>query len=181
METYNIVKSIDRASLRVGAYVDLATGTKTSSDFTVMATIGITPDQDVVIINVVRGRWEWPDARRVIIEETLRQQVPLLGIEATAFQMAAFQDLMRSGELGSTAVRAVKPDKDKVTRSLPLLARAEAGKLYLVRAHWNRDLIAEFLAFPESTHDDQVDAVSGALLLIGAAPKMRVVTVESSL
>lgn len=52
--------------------------------------------------------------------------------------------------------------QSKVARADPVAALAENGMLYLVRAAWNKTLIEEHCLFPGGTHDDTVDAVSGA-------------------
>jgi len=71
--------------------------------------------------------------------------------------------LMAEPSLLGIAFRGITPTQDKVTRAQPLLARAEQGKILLLRAEWNNQLIDEFCAFPEVDHDDQVDAVSGMM------------------
>ena len=43
------------------------------------------------------------------------------------------------------------------------MAAAEAGRVFLVRGHWNHDLVEEAAAFPTGTHDDQIDAISLAV------------------
>ena len=45
---------------------------------------------------------------------------------------------------------------------MPLSSAAQAGNVKLVRGVWNTDFLDEIDAFPESVHDDQVDAASGA-------------------
>lgn len=50
----------------------------------------------------------------------------------------------------------------KLTRAMPLAAQVEAGNVYMLRAPWNKTLIDEMRAFPNGTHDDQVDALSRA-------------------
>lgn len=70
-------------------------------------------------------------------------------------------------------VRFRSPTGDKVQRARPLVAAARAGNLRLVRGEWNRALINEAVAFPSGTYDDQVDAVSWAMLMLAfpdAAP-----------
>ena len=64
---------------------------------------------------------------------------------------------------------AVPVNRDKMIRCQPWLARAEQGKIALVRGAWNAPFLDEVCAFPETTHDDQVDAVSGAVQLVGEA------------
>ena len=39
-----------------------------------------------------------------------------------------------------------------------------------VRGSWNAAWLDEVCAFPETEHDDQVDAVSGAVQMLGQAP-----------
>lgn len=55
-----------------------------------------------------------------------------------------------------------KPSKNKETRANPVSSAAEARNVKLVRGAWNAAFLEEAEAFPHGTHDDQVDAVSGA-------------------
>jgi predicted phage terminase large subunit-like protein len=50
-----------------------------------------------------------------------------------------------------------------VTRAKPSSAQAEAGNIKLIEGQWNDDFMTELENFPEGSHDDQVDAFSGAL------------------
>lgn len=59
-------------------------------------------------------------------------------------------------------VRANRPTTDKITRSLPVSAAAETGRIKLLRAPWNEEFLKEVENFPEDKHDDQVDTLSGA-------------------
>jgi predicted phage terminase large subunit-like protein len=59
-------------------------------------------------------------------------------------------------------VGSTRPTGSKLHRARPLSARAERGDIQLVEAHWNEALLAELEAFPDGTHDDQVDALAGA-------------------
>lgn len=52
---------------------------------------------------------------------------------------------------------------DKRTRAGPLSSASEAGNVKLVRGRWNSAFLDEAMLFPEGEHDDQIDAVSGAL------------------
>lgn len=58
-----------------------------------------------------------------------------------------------------------RPDRkhnDKVVSAGPVSAQTSAGNVHLVRAPWNEPFIQELEQFPEGSHDDQVDALSGA-------------------
>lgn len=50
----------------------------------------------------------------------------------------------------------------KEDRARPLASQAEAGKIHLVRAPWNRTFLAEACVFPAGRFKDQVDAASRA-------------------
>lgn len=52
---------------------------------------------------------------------------------------------------------------DKVTRAGGLSAQCEAGNVYILKGHWNEELLEELEAFPtEGVHDDYVDAAAEA-------------------
>ncbi len=63
-------------------------------------------------------------------------------------------------------VKTVKATQDKVTRTLPASSQAEAGNIKILQAPWNEDFFRELENFPEGAHDDIVDALSGAFLLL---------------
>lgn len=51
----------------------------------------------------------------------------------------------------------------KEVRANPFSAAAQAGNVKLVRGPWINDFLEEAVAFPGGPHDDQIDAVSGAV------------------
>lgn len=148
---------------------DLAATVKQTSDYTVGAKVGQRADGSLVIADIVRGRWEWPDAERILVQTMLSDGPACVqGVEAVAFQWAALQSLRRHAQLLRTTIRGVPPDKDKYTRAMPWASRAEAGLVRLVAGPWNQAFYSETSDFPQGEHDDQVDAVSGALALFTA-------------
>lgn len=56
----------------------------------------------------------------------------------------------------------VKTSGDKEIRANPFSTACEMGNVYLLRAGWNMAFINELCQFPKGSHDDQVDAASGA-------------------
>lgn len=158
---------IERSSLKVGSFIDLAASKKTRADFTVIATCGVDRQQNIFILNIQRGRWEWPDAYEYIVGELLSQRVKLAGVESNGFQLSSFQELVRDSRLRNVAIYPVPVDADKVSRSLLVSARGASGKLYYARnASWAEDAITEFVNFPAGKHDDIVDAVCGCVELL---------------
>jgi predicted phage terminase large subunit-like protein len=73
-------------------------------------------------------------------------------------------------------VEAQRETGDKVTRASPVSAQAGAGNIRVVRGAWNEAFFNELENFPSAkTHDDQVDALSGAFeTLLDPAPAIRI-------
>lgn len=63
-------------------------------------------------------------------------------------------------------VKTFKATQNKVTRALPVSSQAEAGNIKILQAPWNEDFLREVENFPEGSHDDIVDALSGAFLML---------------
>jgi predicted phage terminase large subunit-like protein len=59
-------------------------------------------------------------------------------------------------------VKACPATTDKQTRAKPFSSQVQAGNVFLVKGAWNEEYLSELENFPESGHDDQVDASSGA-------------------
>lgn len=149
-------------------YWDLAASTKTSADYTASAAVAFGGDGTIYIRDMIRGRWEWPDARRIILQTMQSEPQTLHAIEEALHGLAAIQELRREPSVAHVALRGVKVEKDKLTRALPWAARAEGGKIALVRGAWVSAFIDEVCQFDGSgaTHDDQVDTVSGGVELV---------------
>lgn len=159
---------VERApdGLRWVRYWDLATSTNESADYTASARCALADDGTLYIADMVRGRWEWPDVRKIIIQTARAEPFVLVGIERAGFQLAAVQELMREPQMVNVAVYDVAVDRDKLARALPWAARAEAGRVALVRGEWIADFLSEVCNFPNGEHDDQIDAVSGAVQMM---------------
>lgn len=69
--------------------------------------------------------------------------------------------------LAGYKVEAVRETGDKATRADPFASQVNVGNVSLLRAPWNRVYLDELAAFPSGSHDDQVDASSGAFEVIG--------------
>jgi predicted phage terminase large subunit-like protein len=148
-------------------YWDLAASTKTGGDYTTSAAVALGSDGTLYIRDMVRGRWEWPDAKRIIMTTMLADVSVVHGIEEALHGLAAVQELAREPSLAHCTVRGITVDKDKFSRALPWAARAERGQVALVRGPWTEEFLAEVIAFPLGVHDDQVDTISGGVQMLG--------------
>jgi predicted phage terminase large subunit-like protein len=154
-------------------YWDLAASTKESADYTASAAVALAADGTLYIRDMIRDRFEWPDAKAVIMQTMKAEPGVQHGIEEALHGLAAVQDLHRERSIAHIALRGIRVDKDKVSRALPWAARAEQGKVVLVRGPWIEQFLAEVCAFPLAEHDDQVDTVSGGLAMV-AAPEVKI-------
>jgi len=156
--------------IRYVRYWDLAVSTKEIADRTAGVKAGFTEDGTLVVADVVKGRWEWPDALHVI-GSTARADGAAVrqGVEDVGAQKGMYQALRREPTLRGIGFWPVTVHKDKLSRALPVLARAEQRKVALVVGEWNGDFMNELCAFPESDHDDQVDGLSGATQMLAGS------------
>jgi len=146
---------------------DLAVTAKTSADCTASQQIGRDENNNIYVRKIVREQVEWPIVKNMLMAIAKQEKVPV-GLLSTGVQKGFFQDLMAELELLDVPLYAINEDKDKLTRALPWIARAKAGKFYLVRGKGVDSYIDELVEFTGQgdKHDDQVDATSGAYSML---------------
>jgi len=167
-------KIIDKApdDLRWFRGYDLAVSTKTTADYTASFRVALDDHGNIYIADGFRARVEFPEQRRFVIERMEAEKDTTHGIESALHGQALVQDILREAKLMRIILRSIKADKDKVTRALGWAAKAEAGKVILVRGPWIEEFIEEVCGFPNGTHDDQVDAVSLAFRMMSERKKI---------
>jgi predicted phage terminase large subunit-like protein len=153
--------------LRWARYWDLATSTKNEGCFTVGLQGTSTEDGTVILDGCIRGKWEWPQVRDVIKETAKLEPEVLCGVEAQGTQQGMVQELWQDSELVSIGIIGVPVSTDKRIRAIPLMTKSMSGKLKIVRGEWNSAFIEELVSFDKGEYDDQVDAASGVLKLVG--------------
>ncbi len=154
-------KLVKAADCRRFGTVDLAFSTKKEADFTVILAWAVTPDCDLILLDMVRDRMEGPALVPAIRRVSDLHSLAFVGIEDVAAQTLAVQAARQSG----LAVKGLKADKDKVTRAIPATVRMEAGQIYLPELPpWRAEVEAELLGFPHGSHDDIVDCIAYAAI-----------------
>lgn len=146
------------SELRIGMGVDLAISTKDTADYTAVAVVGIHRDGRRFVLSVERGRLTFAQTLDFIARIARRWSPGSIRVESTQYQAAAVQELLRTTSL---PIVGVKPDRDKLTRAQPMIARYERGLVWHgpeVPGYY----LEELLAFPVGAHDDCVDAVGMA-------------------
>lgn len=142
---------------------DTAIKTGSTNDYSVCITSRIWRNE-VHILNVWRGRMEFPELVRKSIElaRTFGAQTMLVEDKASGSQL--IQTLRSGSHSGVPNPIARNPELDKFSRAAGVSSMVESGQLYLPEeAHWLAAFKKELLAFPNGRHDDQVDALSQLL------------------
>jgi predicted phage terminase large subunit-like protein len=158
--------------------VDLAASLRTTADYSVYAHFGVTPDKDLVLLDVFRARIEGAEHMQTLERLYNAWKPRFCGIERATYGLSLIQTAARTGRI---PIRELKPDFDKVSRAYAAGALAEAGKLYLPKdAPWLSDWVSELVGFPNATHDDCVDVTAYAAFMVNQQlmPARRVKTPE---
>lgn len=147
---------------------DLAMSEKTSADYTAGVKIGVGGDGQYYVLDVARRQVDWGELVGWMASVMLLDGPEVTqGIEEKGYMTRAIQELNADPRLHSYAVFGYAVDTDKLTRALPYAARCSAGQVHVVEGHWTGDYLDELCSFPQGTHDDQVDASSGAWSMVG--------------
>lgn len=124
------------------------------------------------IADVVRGRWSPSDVERIQYETAVRDGVGVdiweeeePGSSGKAIIAHKARDVFRGYNY-----RGIKTTGDKVSRAKPV-AGAWANSLIEIprTAIWADEYVHELVSFPNGSHDDQVDATSGAYNQLNSA------------
>jgi predicted phage terminase large subunit-like protein len=133
-------------------------------DYTCGVKMGVTKDRAYYILDVVHGRWE-PEQNEGILDATTKQDGHLVSIREEQEPGSSGKtviDVHRRGVFLGHDYEGVPSTGSKIIRAKPASAAASKKAIRLVRADWNDRLLNELHMFPFGSHDDIVDAVSGA-------------------
>jgi len=147
---------------------DTAMTTKERSDFSSCQTWGVWTTEDgvanVVLLNRVKGKWEFPELKRVAHEQAKEWQPDSLIIETKASGQPLVDELRRSGVI----VSEFSPGKgqDKIARVNAISDMFASGQVWFPETRWAEEVVAELTAFPSGEHDDDVDCLTLCLMRV---------------
>lgn len=160
---------------------DFAIGQKQLNDFTVGICAGIDRNDNLWLVDLVRGKWD----SLKIVDEMLDfwelWQAERVGLEHGQIAMAL--DSLIEKRIAERNMYGfpynkdenLKPGRqDKVARSAAIRGRMRQRKVFIPKsAPWLSQFIDELLKFPNGNHDDQVDALSwlGIMMNLFYAPR----------
>jgi predicted phage terminase large subunit-like protein len=145
---------------RVFLSLDTAAKGGAHNDWTV-CTVWMLLDKHYYLLELTRGRYEFPQLRNMVIALAQRFDPCVILIEDASTGTALAQELRQGGVYRT---KLIPVHHDKVGRLYGEEVKFEAGLVHFPRnAPFLPELEAELLAFPRGKHDDQVDSISQAL------------------
>ncbi len=166
------IKRVDVNRCSIFQTCDPAATEKEQSDYFVLSTWAVTPERDLLLLDVFREKAETTKHESIFDTQYQLWKPMYQGVENKTFGLNIIQALKKKGR----PIKALKADTDKVSRARTIQARYELGTVYhRLNAPWLGDFEDELLEFPNGAHDDQVDTASFAGIEIagGTEPRIR--------
>lgn len=139
---------------------DTASKDNPHNDYSACVT-ALVRDRDIYVLDVFRKRMQIPELKHKVIAHAGAFQARVLLIEDAASGQQVLQLLRAEANPQVPDPISYRPNGSKLDRALGVSADIEAGRLHLPHdAPWLADFESELLGFPNSRHDDQVDALS---------------------
>ena len=146
---------------------DTAFSKKDSADYSAITTWGVfRPDDDspqaLILLDAKRDRWNFPELKKVAMEEYKYWEPEMVLIEAKATGMPLTHELQKMG----IPVINFTPSKgnDKHSRVNSVAPLFEAGAIWAPKKTFAEEVIEECAAFPFGDYDDYVDSTTQALM-----------------
>jgi predicted phage terminase large subunit-like protein len=164
---------------RQECYVSVDTAYKTgeANDYTAI-TVWVLYENNWYIANIIRDKLEYPELKRKIKNVVESYQPNAILIEDKASGQSLIQDLSKEIKTPVISIK-IAGGFDKVSRARTSTDMIEGGKVFIpTQASWLDDFELELKAFPNGTHDDQVDSMTQFLNWIKnkniAKPRIRI-------
>jgi len=148
---------------------DTAYSKKETADFSVITTWGVFyPGEDdganIILLDVEKGRWDFPELKRIAKEQYMHWQPDNVLIEAKATGIPLQQELRRMNiPVTMYSPGGRRSGTDKVSRANAVAPIFEAGLVWAPDTDWAEELVEECAAFPHGDQDDQVDSTVQAI------------------
>jgi len=149
-------------SMVVFTTMDLAARSSEKSDYTAIGVWGLTRENDLVLLDMVREHLEGASHLELVWAVHNKWKPQEHNIESVQYQITLIQQALRQGLPAKELKTGMK---DKTTRALSVAAKIEGHKVFFPQdMSWVIDLEDELVAFPNGRNDDMVDVVAYAAL-----------------
>ena len=153
---HHVIQSYDTAFLK-----------KETADYSAITTWGVFyPNEDsgpnLILLDVVKDRFEFPELRRVALEQYNYWKPESVIVEGKASGMPLTFELRKQGipVINYTPSRG----NDKHARVNAVAPLFESGQIWATDDKFSEEVIEECAAFPYGDHDDLVDSMTQAVM-----------------
>lgn len=166
--------------------VDVAIGESRRNDWTVAAVGAIDQQNNLLIVDMMRGRFSTHDLVTGLCDMIEKWDVSQFGVEHGQIKMTLWpllMDEMRRRRINCSINDDLKPITDKETRATPLRGMMQTGRVWFPMpdqntAPWVEKAVQEMLRFPAGVNDDIVDALAWLARMFRTAPRPRKLVYE---
>ena len=155
-ELHHVIQSYDTAFLK-----------KETADYSAITTWGVFyPDQDsganLMLLDSIKGRYEFPELRRLALEQYKYWQPESVIVEAKASGLPLTYELRQM----DIPVVNFTPSRgnDKHSRVNAVAPLFESGMIWCPEQKFAEEVVEECAAFPYGDHDDLVDSTTQAIM-----------------
>ena len=140
-------------------------------DWTAGVLMGKRKNGRYIVLDVIHDRLKSHKVRELAIRTANNDSRKVrIGISQDPGQAGKDQAESYVRDLAGFAVDVIRESGDKITRADPFAAQWQGGNVDILRGSWNDAFFSELEAFGGGTaHDDQVDAASGAFLMLATS------------
>lgn len=144
---------------------DLAIREKETSDYIVCTTIGITPKNEIYVLDWFRDKMAFPNQVKqvkILYDEFTPERI---GIETNAYQLALKQQVLSERIL---PIKEIESVKNKIERIILSSVNYENGLVYVPIDHpyYNAFMEEYRIFFEKGHHDDMLDSMDMAMRLV---------------
>jgi predicted phage terminase large subunit-like protein len=153
------------ADLKIYQGWDLAISEKETANYTACATIGVSSENLIYVLDIYRDKIDFPKQVKMVRKQIENWRTVIkAGIESVAYQRALAQHSRYTDLALAGIIVDVPVTRDKITKHRSFSVYFENGIILLDKsAHWYEDFKTEYLAFPYGKNDDQLDALEIAV------------------
>lgn len=151
---------------------DTAFSSGTRADYSACTTWGVffneeTGTNNIILLDAIRGKWEFPELKRMALEHYQDHEPDICLVEARAAGMPLIFELRKMGipvQDVTVGRGRYKGENDKIARVNSVTDIFASKMVYARKKRVNhQEVIEECAAFPAGEHDDYVDTVTMAL------------------
>lgn len=145
---------------------DTAHEAKERADYSACVTMGVWSTEEgesrIILLNAIRGRWEFPELKKKVLEQWKDWAPEALIVEKKAAGAPLIQELRRM----DIVVQETTPSRgsrgtpnDKYARMNSISDLFSSGMVWAPDKRWAHEVIDEVAQFPFGTNDDLCDCV----------------------